>query len=136
MNLPARAGGLPASVGAMSGPYHIATRSRHPDLAAAWLDYMVGSQDAFDLLQRDHLTPAAVTAQPPDDPLDAGTALAWRQLDAAGGVVPYPTWASFSMSTTLSRALGELMAGKVDTARVMKTVQGDWREFDDELAAG
>jgi raffinose/stachyose/melibiose transport system substrate-binding protein len=136
MNLPARAGGLPASVGAMSGPYHIATRSRHPDLAAAWLDYMVGSQDAFDLLHRDHLTPAAVTAPPPDDPLDAGTALAWRQLDAAGGVVPYPTWASFSMSTTLSRALGELMAGKVDTARVMKTVQGDWREFDDELAAG
>jgi raffinose/stachyose/melibiose transport system substrate-binding protein len=135
MTLPVGDSGHAATVGSTSGPYHITARSRHPDLAAAWLDYVVGSQDAQTALENAHLVPADVSAVPGGDPLTTTATQIWQQLDTGGAVVPYTTWASFGMPGTLSKVLRNLMAGRYTPAVTIRKVQSAWQLFQDELAA-
>ncbi len=65
VNMPPGPSGKHVGVGATSGPWHISAKSKYPDVAAAWLNYIHASPEAFDLMYGALQIPSVATAPPP-----------------------------------------------------------------------
>ena len=66
---PSVAGGPHASIGSTSGPWHISSKTKNPDLAAAWLNYIISSPAAVKLMYQQQQIPAILGAKAPtNDP--------------------------------------------------------------------
>jgi raffinose/stachyose/melibiose transport system substrate-binding protein len=134
MNIPPGASGKYASIGATSGPWHISSKTKYPDLAAAWLDYIIASPEAQQLMYGQQQIPSIQNAQPPTgDPFLGEVTAAWQQVAGNDGLMLYTDWASPSMYDTLASNFQELLAGKKSAADMAKAVQDDWEKFDKTL---
>jgi raffinose/stachyose/melibiose transport system substrate-binding protein len=134
MNMPPGPSGKHVGIGATSGPWHISAKTKYPDVAAAWLNYVIGSQDAANLMFQQQQIPAVVSATPPTtDPFLGEVTSAWQQVVKDGGLMLYTDWASPSMYNTLAQNFQEVMAGKTSTANAAKAIQADWSKFDATL---
>jgi raffinose/stachyose/melibiose transport system substrate-binding protein len=116
-----------AATGSLSLPYHISSRTPHPEVAAALIDYLTGQHAAKLLIENGDL-PAA---DPGSAALDGGSSLAaiartWRQKSRAGLLVPYLDWATASMGDTLFGGLQQLSQGATTPAQFTAAVQKDW----------
>ena len=55
---PARAERQWASIGGLSGPWHISAKTKYPDLGAEWLNYVITSQRAKALMYAQQQLPS------------------------------------------------------------------------------
>jgi raffinose/stachyose/melibiose transport system substrate-binding protein len=134
MNIPPGPSGTYASIGATSGPWHISAKTKYPDLAAAWLDYIIGSPEAHDLMYGQQQIPSISGAsQPSGDPYLGEVTAAWQQVSGNDGLMLYTDWASPSMYDTLASNFQELLAGRKSPQDMAKAVQSDWEKFDQTL---
>ena len=127
-----RAGRGPASA-ALSGPWHISAKTKYPDLAAAWLNYIIASPEAQKLMyaQQQIPSPSDAAAPPAGDPYLGQVTDAFRQVADDDGLMLYTDWASPTMYDTLASNFQELLAGQASSAQDMaKNVQDDWTKFD------
>ena len=137
INMPPGASGKHVGVGATSGPWHISAKTKYPDVAAAWLNYIHSSPEAVDMMYKALQIPAiAGTTPPADDPFLGEVTASWQQLVSDGGLTLYADWASPSMYDTLAKYYQEAMAGKTPPADAAKAIQADWSKFDATLKAG
>jgi raffinose/stachyose/melibiose transport system substrate-binding protein len=128
---PMRAGGPAVSTGGAGFPLAITSASKHPDVAAAYIDWMTGDH-ASDLLLRAGQIPlhtgASTSAVQPgtvlSDVVNAATA-----LSKANGVVPYEDWATPTFYDTLTAAIQELMGTKISPQQFVARVQKDYADF-------
>jgi raffinose/stachyose/melibiose transport system substrate-binding protein len=125
--------GKAAAIGSASVPIHISAKTKNPDLAAAYLDFIAGrpvSQALVDTTQ----VPAIVdpTAQP-SARFAQEVAKGWETLVDAGGLTLYPDWSSPTMLETMGQSFQELLAGRVSVGDVTKRIQDDWSAYDKEL---
>ncbi len=133
-NIPGQAAGQYAGIGATSGPWHISSKMKYPQVGAAWLNYIISSPEAIKMMYAAQQIPAIQSAQPP-----SGQAYltevsdAWQQLVKANGLLLYPDWASDSMLQTLGGGFQKLIAGKTTPAELVKASQADWAKFDKTL---
>jgi raffinose/stachyose/melibiose transport system substrate-binding protein len=137
INMPPGESGKHVGVGATSGPWHISAKTKYPDVAAAWLNYIHSSPEAVDLMYKALQIPAISGTTPPaDDPFLGEVTASWQQLVSDGGLTLYADWASPSMYDTLAKYYQEAMAGKTSPEDAAKAIQADWTKFDAELQAG
>ena len=85
---PREAGGDPVSLGGESLPFAITSKSKHPDVAAAYIDFLTNADAARVLVETGNL-PAMPTSAQPDTPLRRDMFAAWRTLTDHEGIVPY-----------------------------------------------
>jgi raffinose/stachyose/melibiose transport system substrate-binding protein len=116
------------TTGSPSLPFHISSKSKHADVAAAYLDFIT-SPDAADVVAKNGDLPAAPLADP--SAVDAGSSLAaiidgLNAKSTAGLLTPYLDWATPTMGDTLFGNLQKLMAGKLTPAQFTADVQSDW----------
>ncbi|WP_152626375.1 ABC transporter substrate-binding protein [Streptacidiphilus carbonis] len=134
--MPGRAGFIPLPGPSASSPatgigtsiaYAIPTRAEHPDLAAAFLDFM-GSAQAAQLEFDTGFMPVAhadqVTA--PSGSVLADVAAAWRRVDRGNGLVPFFNNATPTMNDTLTAAGQQLIGGRSSPAQFLTALQADW----------
>lgn len=127
--LPGQAAGAPSpTTGALSIPYHISAKSKHPDAAAAFIDFITSSQ-AADVVAGKGDLPAAPLADP--TAVDANSSLAaiikgFEDKSSAGLLTPYLDWATSTMGDTMFGDLQKLTAGKITPAQFTSDVQKDW----------
>ena len=135
MNIPPGSSGTWAGVGGLSGPWHISSQFKYPDLAAAWLNYIIASPEAQKLMYGQQQIPSPSNAMPPPsgDPYLAQVTDAFRQVANDDGLMLYTDWASPTMYDTLASNFQDLLAGKVSPADMAKNVQADWEKFDQQL---
>lgn len=134
LNVPPGESGTWASIGATSGPWHISAKTKYPDLAAAWLDYIIASPEAADLMYGQQQIPAiSGVAEPTGDPFLGEVTAAWKQVAEDDGLMLYTDWASPSMYDTLASNFQELLAGRKSAEEMAKAVQADWEKFDATL---
>jgi raffinose/stachyose/melibiose transport system substrate-binding protein len=134
MNIPPGASGTWASIGATSGPWHISAKTKYPDVAAAWLDYVIASPEAQKLMYAQQQIPAIAGAETPSgDPYLGQVAAAWQQVSGDDGLMLYTDWASPTMYNTLASHFQNLLAGKESPEDMAKAVQADWEKFDKTL---
>lgn len=123
MNFPPGKIGKPAGAGAPGLPWHISSKTKHPDVAAAFLAMLFSKQFIPDLVAVD---------RPPAQPGAQATGLlaeVTKAVDAelkAGGAMGSYDHTSATMLETFGSKMQELLAGRIDTADFVSAVQADW----------
>ncbi|MEZ0447391.1 extracellular solute-binding protein [Cellulomonas sp. ICMP 17802] len=125
-----QAGGSTVGVGAAPGALVISAKSKHPDVAAAFLDYLMSptaAQKAADL----GLVPAlAPDVTVPTTSLSlTGESAGAAALDSDDGYVPYFDWSSPTMLDTLSQNIQLVYAGKMTPDDFTAAVDADRDAF-------
>ncbi|GAB2711241.1 ABC transporter substrate-binding protein [Arthrobacter bambusae] len=129
MQLPQVNGNSTVGIGAAPGAMVISAKSQHPDVAAAFLDFLMSkkaSQTAVDL----GLVPMLNSGLSTPDTLSLkGEATATAKLDSGDGYVPYFDWSSPTMLDTLTQNTQLLLAGKTTPEQFTKAVDTDRDAF-------
>jgi len=126
--------GVWASIGGLSGPWHISAKTKYPDLGAEWLNYVITSPRAKALMYSQQQIPSDRRAKAPKgDPYLAQVSNAFQRVANDDGLLLYTDWASPSMYTTLQNQFQLLLAGRQTPAGMAKAVQDDWAKFDKTL---
>ncbi len=113
-------------VGAAPGAMVISSRCEHPDVAAAFLDYLMSAQSAqtavdhgmIPLLHSDVTVPASMGTLT----TEAAGAAAVGKSD---GFVPYFDWSSTTMLDTLTAQMQQMYAGKTTPEQLVAAVDAD-----------
>ena len=113
INMPPGPSGKHVGIGATSGPWHISAKTKYPDVAAAWLNYIIGSPEAKAAMFKYTQIPAVAGAKAPagNRLLDQATK-AFQQVSTDAGLMLYTDWASTSMYDTLAKEFQLVVAGK------------------------
>jgi len=127
---PAQAGGSPVTTGGEGLAWSVTAKSKHTDVAAAYIDFITNAHAADVMTQTGNL-PATTpeSAKPP-----AGTALAdifaaWKTVSDADGEVPYLDYSTPSFYDTLTANLRKLLGGKQSPKAFLDTLQHDYSDF-------
>ncbi|MGC4153163.1 MAG: extracellular solute-binding protein [Propionicimonas sp.] len=129
IQLPNVSGGV-VGVGAAPAAMVISSNCEHPDVAAAFLDFLMSreaAQAAVDkgfipLLHDDVTVPA-------DRPLFQMEVTQIATIGAGNGYVPYFDWASPTMLSTLEQQMQQLYAGRVTSDALVQAVDADRDAF-------
>lgn len=128
IQLPQLTGGKTVGVGAAPGAMVISSKCEHPDVAAAFLDYLM-SEDASQLAVDLGLIPMLNKVTTPDVLSQSGEAAATQALDSDDGYVPYFDWSSPTMLDLLSQKTQLLLAGKTTADEMTSAVEDDRKKF-------
>jgi raffinose/stachyose/melibiose transport system substrate-binding protein len=119
--------------GGPTTPLAIPAKSKHQDVAAAFLNYFL-SQEASDFMFQQgwglpgaQITPSLTTAGTPTAAIV--DALSKAEGSGGGGTTPFIDWANPQYSTQLSGELQKLAAGKQSASGFTATIQGEWAQF-------
>jgi raffinose/stachyose/melibiose transport system substrate-binding protein len=134
MPIPPGPSGQWTSIGGLSGPWHISSKTKHADLGAEWLNYVITSTRAKGLMFGQQQIPADKSAKSPQrDAYLTRVQGAFTKVANDDGLLLYTDWASPSMYTTLQNQFQLLLAGKTTPQAMAKAVQDDWAKFDKTL---
>jgi raffinose/stachyose/melibiose transport system substrate-binding protein len=125
------AGAPPISTGGAGFPLAITSASKHPDVAAAYIDWMTSDHASDLLLQAGEIplhTGARATAVEPGTVL-ADVVNAAATAAKANGVVPYEDWATPTFYDTLTAAIQELMGMKINPQQFVAQGEKDYSGF-------
>lgn len=121
-----------AAVAALSLPFHISSKSANPDLAAAFIDWVMNPDKGQVYLDNGRIPAAGGSTGTPGDPVTQDMADAWAAIAADDGLMYYQDWSTDTMYDTLTGSLQELIGGKASPEEFVATVQEDWAEFQGE----
>ena len=133
-NIPAGASGDMVNIGSTSFPMHISAKTKNPDLAAAYLDWITGPSAAQELVNTQQVPAATDATAKPGDPLSQEVKDGWDELVKDGGLTLYPDWSSPTMLQTMGESFQEMLAGRISPQDVISRVQDDWEGYHKELA--
>jgi raffinose/stachyose/melibiose transport system substrate-binding protein len=130
LQLPQQSGSGTVGVGAAPGAMVVSAKSKHPDVAAAFLNYMMSPEAGQAAADR-----GLVPAMSPDVSVPAsslsltGESAGAATLDQNDGYVPYFDWSSPTMLDTLGQNLQLLYAGKTTADKFTAAVDKDRDTF-------
>jgi raffinose/stachyose/melibiose transport system substrate-binding protein len=126
---PAKAGGVAATLGGPGLPLAITSKSEHPDVAAAYLNFMT-SPKAMDVVSNTGGLPALQPASAqPATPIARDLSTAWKTASDHDTLIPYLDYATTTFLDTLGGALQEILAGKKTPKEGMQEAQKDYAAF-------
>lgn len=121
----------PVTTGGEGLPLSVVSKSKHPDVAAAYINFMT-SAHAMDVGTENGLLPvSAPQSAKPSGPLMPDVFAAWQNVRRTDGLVPYLDYTTPDFADTLQSELQKLLGGKSDPAGTMKTLQADYQKFKD-----
>jgi len=121
----------PQTTGGESLPLSVVSKSKHPDVAAAYIDFMT-SAHAMDVGTENGLLPVSPPGSAkPSGPLMPDIFTAWQNVSRTDGLVPYLDYTTPDFADTLQSELQKLLGGQSDPATTMKTLQADYQKFKD-----
>ncbi|MCW2901222.1 MAG: sugar transporter substrate-binding protein [Streptosporangiaceae bacterium] len=126
---PAQAGASPVTMGGESLPFSITSKSKHPDVAAAYIDFITSPQ-SMDVAAEHGLLPALKPAsKQPSSPLQKDIFAAWDAISRSDGLTPYLDNATPTFPDTLGGELQKLIGGRATPQEAMGTAQKDYADF-------
>jgi raffinose/stachyose/melibiose transport system substrate-binding protein len=127
---PVQAGGaVPATLGGPGLPLVITSKSKHQDVAAAYIDFMTSPQ-AMDVVTRTGgLAAGRPASAEPVTPVGRDLFTAWRTAGDHDILVPYLDYSTTTFLDTLGGALQEVIAGKKTAQQGMQDAQHDYAAF-------
>lgn len=122
----AAAGGKVVSTGGTGIPWAISAKSKNPDAAAAYIDFITNSEAMKVLAETGNLPVVETASQKAPDALTQDVFTAFGTVVDENGLVPYLDYATPTMGDTLGAALQDLIAGRENPAQFLETVQKDY----------
>lgn len=108
------AGADPVALGGEGLPFTITSKSEHPDVAAAYIDFLTDENAAQVLTQTDNLPAMNLPTPEPEGALLGEVFAAWKALGDADGLLPYLDYTTTTFYDDVSAGIQELLAGKQD----------------------
>ena len=134
MDGPPGPSGKHIAIGATSLPWHISSKSKYPDVDAAFIDMLINGEGSAQMMYDQVQIPAVQSApQPTGDAFLGSVATGWQTLVKDGGLSLFPDWSSPSMYDTMGADFQQLAAGTMSPQDVAKSMQADWQKFHDTL---
>ena len=114
------------ATGATTSPFTISSKSKYPDVAANFLDFMTGPDSAEILANGGYapLTPGAEVKG--SSQLISDYNQVWSNVLADDGLTLYLDWSTVAMGNTLFPGIQELLAGKTTAEQLDEAVQAEW----------
>jgi raffinose/stachyose/melibiose transport system substrate-binding protein len=125
---PREEGGPPLALGGESLPFAITAKSEHPDVAAAYIDFITNPDASRVLVETGNLPAMEATAEPATA-AGADIFAAWRSLTEEDGLVPYLDYATPSFYDDITAAIQRLLAGRVEPEEFTTGLQDDYAKF-------
>ncbi|MEU9025928.1 extracellular solute-binding protein [Actinomadura sp. NPDC048394] len=126
---PAPQAGQPvATMGGESLPWSITSKSKHADVAAAYINFITSPEAMNVAVQAGSLPVLPATTQP-DKPLMKEVSTAWAELSKNDGTTPYIDYTTPTFTDAFGGPLQGLVAGKKSAQEVMKAAQDDYSAF-------
>ncbi len=120
----------PVTQGGVGLAWAITTGSRHPDVAAAYLNFLTNAQASQVMINVGAL-PAVAPAgwKPTAGSLESDLEKAWNQVSADNGLTPYLDYSTPTFYNTLTAAIQELTGQAVTPAQFAAKLQADYHSF-------
>jgi raffinose/stachyose/melibiose transport system substrate-binding protein len=120
----------PQTMGGEGLAWALTTKTKHPDAAAAYVDFITDEQAAQALVKTGNL-PAVVPADPAPAPgtLAADISGAYKTISQADGISPYLDYATPTFYDTLTAAAQDLVGGHQSPEQFTQTLQDDYAAF-------
>src|SRR3954447_10944478 len=120
--MPGKDASNPVSLGGESLPFAITSASKHPDVAAAHIDFLTDANAAKVMVATDNL-PAQKGAPTPTGGLSADATAAWQKLNSVDGIIPYLDYTTPTFYDDITAAIQELLGGKQTPSAFTSAVQ-------------
>jgi raffinose/stachyose/melibiose transport system substrate-binding protein len=122
--------GKAATTGGQGLAWAITSKSAHPDVAAAYIDFITNAKSAQTLLDTGNLPTVLPTGyQPQPGTVAADIATQYRDVQKANGEVPYLDYSTPTFYDTITAGMQELIGGQSDPQQFVDTLQKDYSEF-------
>jgi raffinose/stachyose/melibiose transport system substrate-binding protein len=120
----------PQTMGGEGLAWALTTKTKHPDAAAAYVDFITDEQAAQALVKTGNL-PTVVPADPAPEPgtLAADISGAYKTISQANGISPYLDYATPTFYDTLTAAVQDLVGGRQTPEQFTQTLQDDYAAF-------
>jgi raffinose/stachyose/melibiose transport system substrate-binding protein len=128
----AEEGADPVALGGESLPFAVTSKSEHPDVAAAYIDFLTDSNAATVLAETDNLPAMPVDESAIPKGLPAEVFSEWSRLNESDGLIPYLDYTTPTFYEDISGAIQELLGGKSDPQQFTSGVEEAFRKFADE----
>ncbi|MFI1332382.1 extracellular solute-binding protein [Streptomyces sp. NPDC020845] len=125
-----KAGDTPVTQGGEGLAWAVTSKSKHPDVAAAYINFLVdenGMKLSADYGNLPALPPASYS--PRSGTVHADVLAAWRSVSEKDGLLPYLDYTTPTFYDTLTAAVQELMAGQISPEKFGQTLQTDHDSF-------
>jgi raffinose/stachyose/melibiose transport system substrate-binding protein len=126
--LPARPGRSLSTLGGEGLPWAISSKTKNPDAAATYLNFLTRPQNAQVLISAGQLPAMKGKVKVPAG-LDTEVYRAWTTANVRDAIVPYLDWATPTMYDTITASVQKLMAGRSTPAAFVDEVQSDYSKF-------
>lgn len=133
--LPRTDGGKPIATASSAANFSVSAKSKHPDAAAAFLNFAAGRQ-AAELAVQNGTMPLLhpEVKAPAGDPLFADDVAIAQQISADSTSVPYLDWSTPTLLNTINTAMQNMLAGKSTPNAVVTAADHDDAAFVKTLA--
>jgi raffinose/stachyose/melibiose transport system substrate-binding protein len=129
MLMPPDQSGQPAqALGGESLPFAITSKSKNPDVAAAYIDFLTNADAARVLVQTGNL-PAMPTDAVPRTEAGLDVFAAWKQLSESDGLVPYLDYSTPQFYDQITASVQQLMAERESPQQFTSGLQDDYAKF-------
>jgi raffinose/stachyose/melibiose transport system substrate-binding protein len=126
--LPPLQGKAVATLGGEGLPWAISSKTKNPDAAATYLNFMTSNSSMQVVANSGQLTATRAHVKVP-----AGLATdvnnAYTLANKRDAIVPYLDWATPTMYDTVTAQVQELMAGKTSPSSFVQKIQSDYKSF-------
>jgi raffinose/stachyose/melibiose transport system substrate-binding protein len=131
MNMPPGPSGKYVSIGATSLPWHVSTKTKYPDVGAAFINWLIASPGSAQMMYAQNQIPAIQGAPgAKGNPYLTSIANGWKQLVKDNGLTLFPDWASTDMFTVMGTEFQKMIADRQTPADTAKAIQDEWAKFD------
>ena len=120
--MPGKDPSSPVSLGGESLPFAVTAASKHPDVAAAYINFITSPQAAQVLVNTDNL-PAMKGAPAASGGLPGDVSAAWTKLNEVDGIIPYLDYTTPTFYDDITAAIQELLGGKQSPSQFTAGVQ-------------
>jgi raffinose/stachyose/melibiose transport system substrate-binding protein len=126
--IPATSAGADKVAPGASVAYSIAAKSKNPNVAAAFLNFM-SSPEAAQIQFSGGFMPVNTKAEISADGLRGEIATGFAEIVAGSGIVPFPGFASPGMPDKLVAGVQGLVTGQMSQEDFLNSLQAEWTEF-------
>jgi raffinose/stachyose/melibiose transport system substrate-binding protein len=129
MLMPPDQSGNPArALGGESLPFTITSKSKNPDVAAAYIDFLTNADAAKVLVDTGNL-PAMPSNATPTGAAGQDVFKAWDSLTESDGLVPYLDYSTPSFYDQITASVQQLLAGRESADAFTTGLQSDYAKF-------
>jgi raffinose/stachyose/melibiose transport system substrate-binding protein len=119
----------PVATGGTGLPFSVTSKSPHPDVAAAYINFITDPHAMEVLASTGNLPVADTAAQQVSAGLQKDVFNAFGTVVKADGLLPYLDYATPTMPDTLGAGLQDLLAKKASPQQFLQRIQKDYGDF-------